>query len=591
MIYSLTVTNSIGESLTFELSKPWASGYAIKSINGVGTPYLNVNTTPYGIGDGSVLGSIKAEYRLITINLYPLKSPTVETARQRLYRYFQIKKNIVLTFNTENRLVTIDGYVENIEPDIFTNPEGISIEIKCVDPYFHKMADDQTNFYGVQPNFEFPFSVEFDWNGNVIWEQKESYRDVDLYDAAFGKDRFVGVGYGERTSMSYSFDAINWIDIDFLTSKTSSWPAVVYGDEKFVALFSHSNIGAYSLDGEKWELCKLPFEAEWNLLVYGNDIFIAIPKNGNRIAYSYDGIQWASAVFNLEIDLSRSKIIFGNDVFLLLQRDSDLAYYSSNGFDWMKLRFLSEAPWHDVAYGNGVFIFARSIPGNWAMTSDLSNWTYVDQPSEFYPFMLSYGDDRFYAINDYGDQALCSVDGINWLKSTLPVPVDWTHILSGNNIVAILSDGIFSAIATPGYDYIDPIEFSVYTIDNRMVIDYRGEIDTGIQITIECYEPPGDIIIYHVETLEHIQIFSDRIETVTGAPLGPKDIIEINTETGNKYVRLLRNGIYYNILGAMSRDMKWFTLSQGPNTYTYTTTDEHAAINMTFSYRDAYAAI
>lgn len=301
MIYSLTVTNSLGESLTFELSNPLASGYAIKQIDGVGTPDMNVNATPYGIGDGSAFGSVKAEYRLITIILYPLAKPTVETTRQKLYKFFQVKKEIVLSFNTENRILTASGYVQKIEPSIFDNPESISIEVKCLNPYFYKLSKDDSKFYGIIPKFQFPFSNE-------------------------------------------------------------------------------------------------------------------------------------------------------------------------------------------------------------SLTDKL-------------------------------------------------------------------------------------IEFSEYSIDNRSEIEYSGEIDSGLKITILCQSSPGDIIIYNVHTLERMEIISERIEAVSGAPLGPKDIIEINTESGEKYVRLLRNGVYYNILGAMNRNMSWFKLTQGVNLFTYTTSMEHAAIIMTFSYRDAYVGL
>lgn len=301
MIKSLTITNSLGESLNLELTNPWKNGVAIKSITGLGTPEYSVNTTPYASGDGSILGSIIASTRNILITLYPLFNPQVEDSRQLLYRYFQVKKEITLTFELDNRLVSIDGFVESNIPEIFSERELITISVICPDPYFKENFALSEFFYGEIPMFEFPFSNES------------------------------------------------------LTEK---------------------------------------------LLVI----------------------------------------------------------------------------------------------------SELS-------------------------------------------------------------------------------------------LDNRATIYYDAEIDAGLLITIDCYTEPGDIVIYNVETLGNIKISSSKIEVITGKKLSEKDQVVISTYSGDKYVHLIREGLVINILGAVNKDLDWFTLHQGSNSYTYTTADEHASIIMTFRYRSTYASI
>lgn len=588
MIYSLTVTNTIGESLTFELSNPMASGYAIKTIDGVGTPDMNVNTTPYGIGDGSILGSIKAEYRLITIILYPLAHPTVETARQRLYRYFQLKKDILLTFNTENRLVTIDGYVQNIDPNIFDNPETVSIEIKCIDPYFHKMAEDQTKFYGIEPNFEFPFSVEFEWAEGFAWKKDNFSNVIEWYDVAFGNGIFVGVGYDNVTPAAYSSGGVAWNKVALPISKESYWAGITFGNDQFIAIFQDSNIAASSIDGVNWDLVKLPFVAKWAHIAYGNNHFIAIPESGSRAAYSTDGIEWYEVDSGTNGDWKQ--LIFAGSMFIAFDPDQSLANCTLDGSIWWTVSIPFE-DLYQMAYGNGVFVITRTTFGRWLVGSSLESLREVVPPSNDISFNIDFLGNTFLAILPKTDIGFYSEDGRTWEETTMPAMVDWLCTTYGDGIIVALAASGYATASMPNYKIIEPVEFSVFTIDNRMTIDYKGEVDTGIQITIECRTPPGDIIIYNVDTLERMEIIADRIKSVTGSPLAPKDIIEINTDSGSKYVRLLRNGIYYNILGAMKRNMSWFILKQGENTFTYTTTDEHAAISMTFSYRDTYAAI
>ncbi len=160
MIKSLTVTNSIGESLNLELTNPWKNGIAIKSINGLGSPQYTVNTTPFASGDGSTLGSIIASSRNIVFEFYPLFHPMVEDSRQLLYRYFQVKKPIILTFELDNRTAYIEGYVEENTPDIFSKRETIQISVICPSPYFREAAPLSSFFFGEIPMFEFPFSNE-----------------------------------------------------------------------------------------------------------------------------------------------------------------------------------------------------------------------------------------------------------------------------------------------------------------------------------------------------------------------------------------------------------------------------------------------
>lgn len=159
MIKRITVTNAMGGELELELTRPEKSGLLIASVDGLGPVKAAINITDVSTGDGGVFNSSRLDKRNIVMQLFFLPSGTesIEDIRQKTYVYFPIKKEVRLTFITDNRSVMISGYVESNEPDIFSASEGCQISIMCPDPYFYSPGTDITSFSDVKPKFFFPF--------------------------------------------------------------------------------------------------------------------------------------------------------------------------------------------------------------------------------------------------------------------------------------------------------------------------------------------------------------------------------------------------------------------------------------------------
>lgn len=166
MIYSIVVTNYLGDRIKLELGKPEVSGFLIKSITGLGPAKANVNTTEVSTNDGSLFNSARLSQRNIVLDLVFINTvygESIEDLRQKSYKYFPLKKSVELAIETDNRYVKTTGYVESNEPNIFSSQEGTQISIICPDPYFYSAGEDGnnvTNFYSIDPMFEFPFSNE-----------------------------------------------------------------------------------------------------------------------------------------------------------------------------------------------------------------------------------------------------------------------------------------------------------------------------------------------------------------------------------------------------------------------------------------------
>lgn len=136
------------------------------------------------------------------------------------------------------------------------------------------------------------------------------------------------------------------------------------------------------------------------------------------------------------------------------------------------------------------------------------------------------------------------------------------------------------------------LEFGDIRDDNRAILNYRGDVDTGVFIV--CHVMSGtveNLTIWNVDTREHMRIDTNKIMRLTGIRFSQGDDIEINTKIGEKYVRLLHDGRYYNIISCIEKDADWFQITNGFNTFTFVADYGEMNLKLTFTYRNAYGGI
>lgn len=100
----------------------------------------------------------------------------------------------------------------------------------------------------------------------------------------------------------------------------------------------------------------------------------------------------------------------------------------------------------------------------------------------------------------------------------------------------------------------------VHLVTEANVI-YNGDQETGVLIVIHALGPAKNISVYNLDTGESMKIKCDML---TG------DDIIISTVKNSKYVRMLRNGMYSNILNQIDKNADWFELKKGDNLFAYT---------------------
>lgn len=170
MVKSLTVKNVLGATKKMVLNDPELSGILITDIDGIGADKAIIYTTDYASIDGAFFNSSRIPQRDINLTLKPLwtKSGTVEDHRLEIYKFFPIRQKVTLTFETDNRVAEIVGYVEKNAPSIFSDDERISITVTCPDPYFYDAARYEgittTSFNSTTPEFSFEMDNSLDNN-------------------------------------------------------------------------------------------------------------------------------------------------------------------------------------------------------------------------------------------------------------------------------------------------------------------------------------------------------------------------------------------------------------------------------------------
>jgi phage-related protein len=153
-MFSLKIQNAKNE--IFELTHD-SQNYYVIDVQGLAPPKTAINTSVSGTIDGSFFNSARVEQRNIVITL--VFNGDIEANRQRLYNIFSTKQPCKIYFKNKNRDVTIDGYVEAFECNLFAQREQAQISLICPRPYFEDLEIIYTELAQIVRMFEFPFSI------------------------------------------------------------------------------------------------------------------------------------------------------------------------------------------------------------------------------------------------------------------------------------------------------------------------------------------------------------------------------------------------------------------------------------------------
>lgn len=290
MIYSLAVTNFLGDRIRLELGKPENTGFLVKSITGLGPVKANVNTTEVATNDGSMFNSARLSQRNIVIQMVFVNSiygEDIEEIRQKSYKYFPIKKNVELVIETDNRYVRTTGYIESNEPDIFSKQEGAQISIICPDPYFYSVSEDGdnvTDFYSIDPMFEFPFSNESLTEPLLVFGEIQIKTErVITYtgDSEIGVMIYIhAIGPAEHINI-YNTETREVMTIDTVKLEKLTGQGLIAGDDIIINTLKGEKSITLVRNGVSYNILNcLDKNTDWFTLVKGDNIFAFTADSG-----------------------------------------------------------------------------------------------------------------------------------------------------------------------------------------------------------------------------------------------------------------------------------------------------------------------
>lgn len=159
MIKQVNITNPNDETLELVLAEPLRNGILVQDISGLAPCQATINYQSLATSDGGLYSSARVEPRNIVFTL-GMVGDNPEYSRNLTYDFFPVKKEIKMTFISDQRARVITGYVEFHDADIFSQEESTRISVLCLDPWFYVYGPTAVVFSGVRPLFEFPFSNE-----------------------------------------------------------------------------------------------------------------------------------------------------------------------------------------------------------------------------------------------------------------------------------------------------------------------------------------------------------------------------------------------------------------------------------------------
>lgn len=260
--YRVFTGNAFEQGVTYyeliEASTTPINGLWLVKMDNIGEIAATINTTDYAIADGAYRNTNRVSKRNITMKFrlidsfadkYHTLPKNVEQSRLRLYKLFPYKKEITVLIKTDTNQYhkKITGYVESVEPDVFSNKETVTVSLICPDPYF---VIDTEEAIGKGWHINYNGSAQ---NGCVI------NFDCGLLDA--DKDFSVKmelVGSDTKSEMRFNMNSIKEILGEgrsiqgsrlIISSETGNKYVKIYnplyGDDPYINILSSLGIGPF----------------------------------------------------------------------------------------------------------------------------------------------------------------------------------------------------------------------------------------------------------------------------------------------------------------------------------------------------------
>ena len=288
MINKITVTNDRNESVVLDMFDPYSSGFAIRSIDGLGPVDANINTTESPTIDGGTFMGARQGTRNIVFDLVFLDTNvSIEKVRHLSYKYFPLKRKINIKIETDTRTLETDGYVEKNEPSIWADDfESCQISVICESAYFISPNEVITKLDSITDSFHFPFASRSD---ESIHDDFDEHGELTM--GYLNVDRSIGIEYGGdvQTGMIIEFKAFAEISNPIIENIiTNEWFGMAMTMQAGDVIRVNTETGKKSVtlirDGLEWNAIN-------GIMTYRNDTYLTwlqLTPGDNVFTFAYD---------------------------------------------------------------------------------------------------------------------------------------------------------------------------------------------------------------------------------------------------------------------------------------------------------------
>lgn len=235
MLTSFIATNAQDETYEFSLINP--GEVIVADIEGLGPVEAEVTTTSFASVDGTFFQNARRVERtmVFTFKLNPeyTSSDPYGELRRYLYRWFSPTEHVRLYFNnTHMEDVTIEGWVESIEPTIFSPDPQLSVTVICPESNFKGIEEVQFDAsQGADMNIINPgtASVGFTFSLLEIQDPASGFIVRQNYGITTNDMAYIGPMYAQGDFMSFKIVAIPGQKAGYY-ALSSSWISDPYPD-------------------------------------------------------------------------------------------------------------------------------------------------------------------------------------------------------------------------------------------------------------------------------------------------------------------------------------------------------------------------
>ena len=262
-----------------------------------------------------------------------------------------------------------------------------------------------------------------------------------LFDAVFGNNTFVAVGYspsannlsgvtfgnntfvavGDSGSIVRSTD--NGSSFDNTTSPTAnSLSGVTFGNNTFLAVGDSGSIVRSTDNGTSWDNATTDNSTANNLsgVTFGNNTFVGVGSSGNIVRSTDNGTSWDNATTDNSTANNLSGVTFGNNTFVGVGSSGNIVRSTDNGTSWDNATTDNSTANNlsGVTFGNNTFVGVGSSGNIVRSTDNGSSFSTVTSPTSNNLFKVAFGNNTFVAVGSSGNIVRSTDNGTSWENTT-----------------------------------------------------------------------------------------------------------------------------------------------------------------------------